>query len=142
MFGAASQSTHALLCLGNWNVVGYIKDPDVKIIARMPDFEGKEGKSSSKVGSRWDSILLKLSKPLSCVPLFCHGNSPTSDALAYAHSAMVVAQPTFAPDGNANPFPSNYSSSCLDFIIYLNYPLRTRHPCVPVVDQSAVRVRR
>ena len=51
----SAQSTHTLLCLRNWSLLGYIKDSDVEAVARMPDVEGnveevlKEG---------WDSILL------------------------------------------------------------------------------------
>ena len=51
----SAQSTRALLCLGNWSLLGYIKDSDVEVVARMPDVEGDE---EEELGEGWDSILL------------------------------------------------------------------------------------
>lgn len=75
------------------------------------------GGSSSKVGPRWDSILLKLSNPLSCVPLFCHGNSTTSDDLAVCSGRCT--QPTVAPGGNARPFALNFHPSASIHHLYI-----------------------
>ena len=51
----SAQSTHALLCLRNWSLLGYIKDSDVEVVARMPDVEGDE---EEELREGWDSILL------------------------------------------------------------------------------------
>ncbi|KAF8812189.1 hypothetical protein BYT27DRAFT_7078247, partial [Phlegmacium glaucopus] len=51
----SAQSTRALLCLGNWSLLGYIKDSDVEVVARMPDVQGDK---EEELGEGWDSILL------------------------------------------------------------------------------------
>ena len=51
----SAQSTRALLCLRNWSMLGYIKDSDVEVVARMRDVEGDE---EEELEEGWDSILL------------------------------------------------------------------------------------
>ena len=51
----SAQSTRALLCLGNWSLLGYIKDSDVEAVAMMPDVEGN---IEEELDEGWDSILL------------------------------------------------------------------------------------
>jgi len=51
----SAQSTHALLCLGSWSLLGYIKDSDAEAVARMPDVEGNV---EEELEEGWDSILL------------------------------------------------------------------------------------
>jgi len=51
----SAQSTCALLCLGSWSLLGYIKNSDVEAVARMPDVEGNV---EEELEEGWDSILL------------------------------------------------------------------------------------
>lgn len=51
----SAQSTRALLCLGSWSLLGYIKDSDVEAVARMPDIEGDV---EEELEEGWDSIVL------------------------------------------------------------------------------------
>ena len=51
----SAQSMRALLCLGSWSLLGYIKDSDVEAIARMPDVEGDAEK---ELEEGWDRILV------------------------------------------------------------------------------------
>jgi hypothetical protein len=51
----SAQTTRALLCLGSWSLLGYIKDSDVEAVARMPDVEGNV---EEELEEGWDSILL------------------------------------------------------------------------------------
>ena len=51
----SAQSTRALLCLGSWSLLGYIKDSDVEAVARMPDVEGDV---EEELGEGWDRILI------------------------------------------------------------------------------------
>ena len=51
----SAQSTHALLCLGSWSLLGYIKDSDVEAVAIMPDVAGNV---EVELKEGWDSILL------------------------------------------------------------------------------------
>jgi hypothetical protein len=46
---------HALLCLGSWSLLGYIKDSDVDAITRMLDVKGN---AEEELEEGWDSILL------------------------------------------------------------------------------------
>jgi hypothetical protein len=46
---------HALLCLGSWSLLGYIKDSDVEAVAWMPDVEGDV---EEELREGWDSILI------------------------------------------------------------------------------------
>ena len=51
----SAQSTRALLCLGSWSLMGYIKDSDVETVARTPDIEGDQ---EEELDEGWDKILL------------------------------------------------------------------------------------
>jgi len=46
------QSTRALLCVGVWSALGYVKDDDVKAAALLPEVNGKE----EELAEDWDSI--------------------------------------------------------------------------------------
>jgi len=46
------QSTRALLCVGIWSLLGYVKDNDVKAVAALPVVDGKE----EELADDWDSI--------------------------------------------------------------------------------------
>ena len=46
------QSTHALLCVGVWSVLGYVKDSDAKAVAAFPEVDGKE----DELTEGWDSL--------------------------------------------------------------------------------------
>jgi len=46
------QSTCALLCVGVWSLLGYVKDNDVKAAAVLPAVDGKE----EELPEDWDSI--------------------------------------------------------------------------------------
>lgn len=51
----STQSTRALLCIGNWSLRGYILDSDVEVAARLPDvLEGDE----EELEEGWDRIIL------------------------------------------------------------------------------------
>ena len=45
------QSTCALLCLGNWSLLGYVKDKDITAITVPPEVVGSE-----KLEEGWDAI--------------------------------------------------------------------------------------
>ena len=45
------QSTHALLCLGNWSLLGYVKDKDITAITVLPEVVGSE-----ELEEGWDAI--------------------------------------------------------------------------------------
>ncbi len=51
--GLSVQSTRALLCLGAWSRMGFVKDKDVMLAARLPEVEGCE----VELDSHWDRIL-------------------------------------------------------------------------------------
>ena len=51
----SAQSTRALLCLGSWSLLGYIKDSDVEAVARMPNVEGD---AEEELEEGWDRILV------------------------------------------------------------------------------------
>jgi hypothetical protein len=36
----SAQTTHAILCLGSWSLLGLVKDEDVMKVAVMKDIEG------------------------------------------------------------------------------------------------------
>ncbi|KAF8232756.1 hypothetical protein L208DRAFT_1270491, partial [Tricholoma matsutake] len=36
------QSTCALMCVGAWSLMGYVKDNDIKAVAVLPEVEGDE----------------------------------------------------------------------------------------------------
>jgi hypothetical protein len=46
------QSTRALLCLGCWSLMGFVKDSDVLSAASLPDLVGEE----PEVAIGWDAI--------------------------------------------------------------------------------------
>jgi hAT family C-terminal dimerisation region len=46
------QSTRALLCVGIWSLLGYVKDNDVKAAAVLPAVNGEE----EELAEDWDSI--------------------------------------------------------------------------------------
>ncbi|KDR70620.1 hypothetical protein GALMADRAFT_76041, partial [Galerina marginata CBS 339.88] len=46
------QSTRALLCLGVWSLLGYVKDSDVKAAAVLPEVDGDE----QELPDNWDAI--------------------------------------------------------------------------------------
>jgi len=46
------QSTRALLCVGVWSLLGYVKDNDVKAAAVLPAVDGEE----EELAEDWDSI--------------------------------------------------------------------------------------
>ncbi|GLB45805.1 hypothetical protein LshimejAT787_3000140 [Lyophyllum shimeji] len=51
----SAQSTRALLCVGNWSLLGLVKDSDVSAVSSMPDVDGDE---DIELDDGWDSILL------------------------------------------------------------------------------------
>jgi hypothetical protein len=48
----SAQSTRALLCLGNWSRLGYVRDKDVLAVTMQPDLEGDE----DYLRDGWDAI--------------------------------------------------------------------------------------
>jgi len=46
------QSTRALLCVGVWSLLGYVKDDDVKAAVVLPAVDGKE----EELPEDWDSL--------------------------------------------------------------------------------------
>jgi hypothetical protein len=42
----------ALLCLGNWSLLGYVKDSDIKAITVLPELVGDE----EELEEGWDNI--------------------------------------------------------------------------------------
>ena len=49
------QLTRALLCLGVWSLLGYVKDSDVKAVVILPELHADEEEEELK--SDWDKIL-------------------------------------------------------------------------------------
>jgi hypothetical protein len=47
------QSTRALLCLGEWSKLGYVKDEDVKAVTVQPEVDGEE----DELEENWDKIV-------------------------------------------------------------------------------------
>ena len=47
------QSTRAVLCVGVWSVMGYVKDYDVKTAVVLPEVDGEE----EELAQNWDSII-------------------------------------------------------------------------------------
>ncbi|KAL4264910.1 Vacuolar processing and transposase activity regulator [Pleurotus pulmonarius] len=54
----SAQSTRTILCLGQWSLLGMIKDMDVTNVAKMPDVEGEGDDSDGEFdpGDGWDKI--------------------------------------------------------------------------------------
>lgn len=50
------ESTRALLCLGEWSLLGYVRDSDVKAETLQPPIEGEE--SLDELEDGWDAIIL------------------------------------------------------------------------------------
>lgn len=48
------QSTWALMCLGVWSVMGYVKDSDVKAVTALPDL--KDGEQEPELDEDWDRL--------------------------------------------------------------------------------------
>ena len=48
----SSETTRALLCLGDWSKHGFVKDADLKAAALLPDISGEE----PPLASGWDKI--------------------------------------------------------------------------------------
>ena len=49
------QSTRALMCLGVWSLLGYVKDYDVKAVVVLPELRADEEEGELELG--WDKIL-------------------------------------------------------------------------------------
>ena len=49
------QSTHALMCLGVWSILGYVKDSDVKGVVVLPEL--RAGEEEDELELDWDKIL-------------------------------------------------------------------------------------
>ena len=47
------QSMRALLCLGIWSKMGYVKDKDMKVATVLPEVGSDE---EDKLGDNWDAI--------------------------------------------------------------------------------------
>jgi hypothetical protein len=48
------QSTRALMCLGAWSLMGYVRDSDVKAVTMLPDL--KEDEEEEPLEENWDVI--------------------------------------------------------------------------------------
>jgi hypothetical protein len=46
------QSTRALMCLGVWSVMGYVKNMDIMAVTVMPEVDGEE----DTLSDNWDAI--------------------------------------------------------------------------------------
>ena len=49
------QSTQALMCVGAWSLMGYVRDGDVKAVTVLPDIE--EGEKEEPLANDWDLIM-------------------------------------------------------------------------------------
>jgi len=47
------QSTRALMCLGAWSLMGYVRDSDVKAVTMLPDLKDDE---EEPLEENWDVI--------------------------------------------------------------------------------------
>ncbi|SJL04353.1 uncharacterized protein ARMOST_07719 [Armillaria ostoyae] len=56
-----SQTTQALMCLGNWSLLGFVEDKDVLAVARLPEVPNEEGDEDGDVlmPEGWDTISVK-----------------------------------------------------------------------------------
>jgi hypothetical protein len=54
------QTTRALMCLGDWSLLGLVKDSDVLAVAALPDADIVEGDDENDIEleAGWDSINL------------------------------------------------------------------------------------
>jgi len=48
------QSTRALMCLGIWSLLGFVKDSDVKAVVVLPELHADE--EEDVLGFNWDRI--------------------------------------------------------------------------------------
>lgn len=48
------QSTRALMCLGAWSLMGYVRDSDVKAVTMLPEL--KEDEEEEPLEENWDLI--------------------------------------------------------------------------------------
>ena len=49
------QSTRALMCLGPWSLLGFVKDSDVKAVVILPELRVDEDEGELEID--WDKIL-------------------------------------------------------------------------------------
>jgi len=49
------QSTRALMCLGVWSSLGYVKDSDIKAVVALPEVPTNQQEDQLVAG--WDSVL-------------------------------------------------------------------------------------
>lgn len=49
----AAQTTRAILCLGTWSKLGFIKDNDILDVAKLQDVEGED-----RLDEGWDEIAI------------------------------------------------------------------------------------
>jgi hypothetical protein len=47
------QSTRALMCIGAWSLLGFVKDKDIRAVTMLPEIEGEE----VEPGANWDAIM-------------------------------------------------------------------------------------
>ncbi|KAH7904914.1 hypothetical protein BJ138DRAFT_1018452, partial [Hygrophoropsis aurantiaca] len=50
----SSQSTRALLCLGQWSILGLVKTEDVVAVSKMDDVQGDE----MELEDGWDALTI------------------------------------------------------------------------------------
>ena len=43
------------MCLGEWSLMGYVRDSDVKAVTMLPDL--KEGEEEEQLDENWDLII-------------------------------------------------------------------------------------
>ena len=48
------QSTRALMCLGYWSLLGYVKDSDVKAVTVLAEIPA--GEEEEELAAGWDAI--------------------------------------------------------------------------------------
>ena len=50
------QSTRALMCVGEWSLMGFVKDSDLIAAAALPEVDGEE----EELGQDWDTIIVNM----------------------------------------------------------------------------------
>ena len=48
----STQSTQALMCLGNWSLLGFVKDKDIYAVVALAEVKGDE----EELPEGWDAI--------------------------------------------------------------------------------------
>lgn len=48
------QSTHTLLCVGSWSLLGYVKDIDITAVTILPEVEGDK---EEEFEEGWDRMI-------------------------------------------------------------------------------------